>query len=165
MEDAPVTPVRTSKLSQQQQALLVSLYRAYTSAHDARPIGAWGVPWTTTQAVYGPRPTDSFWLRVGALSRPVDPFRLQWSGHRRQHLAQSRSRCASLSRAMRRLEERGLILRQNSRSGAPGIKGPRQSTADPHSRRNTNIVLLPAGMQLARELVNKKTPENLLTVS
>jgi hypothetical protein len=164
MEDAPATPARTSKLSQQQQALLVYLYRAYTSAPAERPIGAWGVRWETTQTVYEPPPTATFWYQFSAHQCPTDPFKLQWSGHRRQHLAKSRSRRASLSRALRRLEERGLILRQNSASGSPGIEGPRQSNADPHSRRSTEVQLLPAGMQLARELVNKKPIDKLLTV-
>jgi hypothetical protein len=118
-------PVRTGKLSPQQQALLVRLYEEYTQCPHYRSPTGWGIPWRTHE---------------------------------------TRSRCSSLSRALRRLEARGLLLRQNWWGGLPGLEGPRQSKDDPH-RRSTSVLLLPAGVELARELVNKKTTDNLLTVS
>ena len=66
---------------------------------------------------------------------------------------------ASLSRAMRRLEARGLVLRQNYTSGMGGAYGGRlrQSQADPHNR-TTHVQILPAGLEAAKWLLNVVAP-------
>ena len=60
---------------------------------------------------------------------------------------------AALSRAMLRLEQRGLILRQNWTSGAPGVGGPRKAATDPH-RKTTHVLLTDAGRALADNLAH-----------
>jgi DNA-binding MarR family transcriptional regulator len=55
---------------------------------------------------------------------------------------------ASLSRTLRRLEKRGLLLRVNQ------VDGPdRKVAADPHDR-TTDVLLSPAGIDLAKRLSN-----------
>ena len=71
------------------------------------------------------------------------------------HTAGSRSNQASLSRALKRLEARGFLLRQNWISGTPGrdrpMDGPRTSATDPHAR-TTSVQLLPEGVAVAERL-------------
>ena len=75
--------------------------------------------------------------------------------------AHSRSRQASVSRALARLEQRGLVLRQNWVNGSPGTGGIRTAATDPHLR-TTNVLLLPAGIALAARLT-KQTANEMLT--
>ena len=73
----------------------------------------------------------------------------------------SRAYSASLSRALRQLEGKGLVLRQNDVSGFPGSDGAgrshRVSSSDPHNR-TTHVVLLPAGLEAAERLTNEIVP-------
>jgi hypothetical protein len=73
----------------------------------------------------------------------------------------SRAVAASLSRALARLEGRGLLLRQNSVSGFPGCDGTgrshRVSASDPHNR-TTHVVLLSAGFDLVERLTKEQVP-------
>ena len=67
----------------------------------------------------------------------------------------------SVSRSLRRLEERGLILRQNDVSGTGGS---RRSIADPAPTRTTCVVLTTEGVRIAEQLsVNIKTKGKMLT--
>jgi len=73
----------------------------------------------------------------------------------------TRAQQASISRALRRLEQRGLILRQNQASRSPGNGGLRHTAEDPHDRR-THILLLPVGREIAERLTKKQS--EMLTV-
>ena len=61
---------------------------------------------------------------------------------------------ASLSRSLRRLELRGLVLRQDDWSGNPETGKARQTAAEPHQR-TTHVQLLPAGIEMAERLTNR----------
>jgi DNA-binding MarR family transcriptional regulator len=63
---------------------------------------------------------------------------------------------ATLSRALRRLERRGLLLRLNFFSGMGERHGfgVRQSKNDPHNR-TTHIKLLPLGVEIGKRLTNQ----------
>ena len=58
----------------------------------------------------------------------------------------TRSEAAARSRALKRLEERGLVLRQNYVSGRV-----RRTRLEPHSR-TTHVQLTPAGVKLVERL-------------
>ncbi len=59
---------------------------------------------------------------------------------------------ATVSRALRRLEERGLVLRQSSSEGHPTASGWRTSVQQPFSGPTTHVQLTPAGRALAAQL-------------
>lgn len=59
---------------------------------------------------------------------------------------------ASLSRAVARLENRGLVLRQNARSGSPGFGRCREHADDPKPIRTTNVSLTALGKAAAKRL-------------
>ena len=63
---------------------------------------------------------------------------------------------ATLSRTLRRLERRGLLLRLNFFSGMGERHGfgVRQSKNDPHNR-TTHIKLLPLGVETGKRLTNQ----------
>jgi len=65
---------------------------------------------------------------------------------------------ATLSRALCRLERRGLLLRLNFTSGMGERHdfAMRQSKDDPHNR-STHIKLLPAGVEIGKRLSNHTT--------
>ena len=65
---------------------------------------------------------------------------------------QTPSQRAALSRAVRRLERRGLVLRQNWRRRPLRA---RLSHADPGPGRTTHLELTPAGYQLAQRLITR----------
>ena len=69
----------------------------------------------------------------------------------------TRSEQASVSRTLARLEPRGLILRQNYVSGRPDTENGaiRTSAVDPHNR-TTSVVLLRAGITLAKRLTTSR---------
>ena len=69
----------------------------------------------------------------------------------------TRSFAASSSRTLRRLEDRGLVLRQNGASGSPDTQMARTSRAEAHNR-TTGVVLLPAGLELAERLTKRGRP-------
>jgi hypothetical protein len=62
---------------------------------------------------------------------------------------------AAFSRALKRLEERGLVLRQNRVAGAPGSGGLRDSAAQLHIR-TTNVQLTDMGREVAKRLTEYK---------
>jgi len=70
----------------------------------------------------------------------------------------SRSECASFSRAIRRLEQRGLVERWNTDSGnrETGMVAKLTDTPNVASHRTTNIRLTPAGRELAERLTAVK---------
>ena len=59
---------------------------------------------------------------------------------------------ATVSRALRRLEERGLVLRQSSGAGHPTASGWWTSVQQPFSGPTTLAQLIPAGWALAVRL-------------
>jgi hypothetical protein len=65
----------------------------------------------------------------------------------------SRSQAASISRSLRRLEQRGLVLRQNEIRGNPETGTMRESKEDPHAR-TINVQLTPEGRALAAEIAS-----------
>lgn len=83
----------------------------------------------------------------------------------------SRTEAASLSRSLRRLEERGLILRQNIYSGnnatphtAPDgrfVLGRVRGVGDQRlaKSRTTSVTILPAGIELAERLTRQATED------
>lgn len=89
----------------------------------------------------------SLWIRTSIWGVPISG-----NGH-------TRAEQASISRAVRRLEARGLVLRQNEANGPL-----RRTATDPHTR-TTNILVTPAGVKLAYETVNKKQKAEMLTAS
>jgi hypothetical protein len=86
--------------------------------------------------------------------RGVPAFAWCW-GSRWRTTGESSVR-ASLSRALKRLEDRGLVLRQNEMSGCPDTGTMRQSKTDRHNR-TTAVQLLPVGVDLAKRLTKKLT--------
>lgn len=64
---------------------------------------------------------------------------------------------SAISRSIRRLEERGLVLRQNRASGSPGRGNPRITKDDSIPLRSTHILLLPLGQEAAKRLTNSVT--------
>ena len=62
-----------------------------------------------------------------------------------------RSDSAAVSRAMRRLEDRGLLLRQNQSTGNPATGQCRHTAAEPHNR-TTHVRLTLAGLDAAKRL-------------
>lgn len=71
---------------------------------------------------------------------------------------ESRSRHASMSRALSRLESRGLLLRQNEVSGAPKTRGIRANASEPHVRTTSVLLLLP-GIEIAKQLTKRPSAE------
>ena len=72
----------------------------------------------------------------------------------------SPSNRAVFSRALHRLEARGLILRQNQRAAVPGSwTGYRRSVTDPFMKRTTTIELTPIGREVAERLTNGVSPD------
>ena len=74
----------------------------------------------------------------------------------------SRSEAASLSRTLRRLEERGLILRQNASQGnntTPGFEGRVRMVGDGRQKgsRTLSVTMLPAGIEMAKRLTTEST--------
>ncbi len=65
--------------------------------------------------------------------------------------AGSASYRASVSRSLRRLEARGLILRQNNVSNIPGLSGRRRSADDPH-RKTTHVAFTDIGLAYMERL-------------
>lgn len=61
---------------------------------------------------------------------------------------------AVASRALRRLEQRGLVLRNNGVSGSPGTGKARTAASDPHNR-TTNVRITDAGRALVQSLSAK----------
>jgi len=111
------------KLSRQQQHILVFLYHAYLE----------------DKAIQN-RP------EVPLGCRTVDTFGVRW------RTKGTRSDQTSLSRALRRLEERGLVLRQNQvRGSGEGTGRCRLSKAEEHNR-TTHVRLLPDGIEVAERL-------------
>jgi len=58
---------------------------------------------------------------------------------------------ASTSRSLRRLEARGLILRHNDVTGAPGLDRMRRSASDPH-RKTTHVAFTEIGLAYMQRL-------------
>jgi len=58
---------------------------------------------------------------------------------------------ASVSAALRRLEARGLLLRQNESGGSPRTGPARIHAAEPHSR-TTSVLLTEEGRRVAKQL-------------
>jgi hypothetical protein len=118
------------KLSKDQRAILLHLYRLHLEAQPRIGLAPWGVTWKT-------------------------------SG--------TRSEQASISRSLRRLEARGLILRQNSRSGNNATAYPAPNGAMSFGRarqagdgrrarsRTTDVLLLHEGVEVAERLTNIAT--------
>ena len=80
---------------------------------------------------------------------------LKWLRGRKQHWNASES--AAFSRSLRRLEQRGLVVRTNTVTGI--TSGPRagcirQAADEPHTGRTNYVILTEAG-RLAAETVNK----------
>lgn len=65
---------------------------------------------------------------------------------------ETRATQAARSRAVARLEARGLVLRQNEARGCPTTGCARTSVSDPKAARTTSVLLLPAGIELAQRL-------------
>ena len=72
------------------------------------------------------------------------------------HTEGTNSQRATLSRALRRLEHRGLLLRLNFVSGMGEQRGfgMRRSKDDPHNR-TTHIRMLPPGVEVGKRLSNE----------
>jgi hypothetical protein len=70
-----------------------------------------------------------------------------------------RDRCdiAVLSQALKQLEDQGLVLRQNMRSGCPTTGGLRKSAKDPHTR-TTHVALTPRGWDVYKRLRDEGEP-------
>lgn len=68
---------------------------------------------------------------------------------------ETRATQAARSRALARLEARGLILRQNEVSGSPTRAMARRSAAEAPPLRTTHVLLLPAGIEVAERLTQK----------
>lgn len=88
-------------------------------------------------------------------NRPTDPANVLWGARLKWPRGISPSKRASVSRALRRLEQRGLILRQNTTTGNPETGLARKSADEPHSRTNC-VALTPAGLELAGRLTHDK---------
>ena len=118
------TPMTTlCKLSRQQRHVSVWLYGAYLELKELQSHP--GVP-------------------LGC--QTADTFGVPW------RLSGTRSVQASVSRSLRRLEQRGLILRQNMTSGSgEGTGECRHSKAERHNRM-THLRLLPEGIVTAKRL-------------
>jgi hypothetical protein len=89
---------------------------------------------------YDHRPTSAVNVMFGA--------RLKWP------TGLPPARRASLSRALRRLERRGLILRQNTTTGNPETGAARKSPDEPHTRTN-GVALTVAGLELCERLTQE----------
>jgi hypothetical protein len=74
----------------------------------------------------------------------------------------SRSEQASISRALKRLEQRELVLRQNEVSGCPTTGSCREWNTEPHAR-STCVRLLPEGIRVAKRLT-RESVDRMLTV-
>lgn len=118
-------------LSKQQQDILLDLLRETNrQIHRSGKPSAWGVWW------YNRIPQ---WLRQGYGPK-----------------SQTAAYRASLSRALKRLEERGLVVRQNCIHGFPGHpegRAGRVSKVDPAPKRTTNVVLTAEGRAIAERLI------------
>ena len=69
--------------------------------------------------------------------------------------AWSRADAAAFSRSVRRLEQRGLLFRDNEARGVPALGGMRRTTlAEPPPLRTTHLKLTDAGRALAQRLTN-----------
>jgi hypothetical protein len=86
---------------------------------------------------------------------------MAWGVPWRDGQARSPSATAARSRALRQLERRGLVLRQNQVSGCPGFDedaprrgSKRRSAADPHDR-TTDVELTELGRAVARRLIER----------
>jgi DNA-binding MarR family transcriptional regulator len=88
-------PVSTQKLSRQQKAILLAIYERYETDPGSAALPAWGIPWHPRRAFNDP----------AALALPAYGY------FKRDHLSPTAQ--ASLSRALRRLEARGLVQRKN----------------------------------------------------
>ena len=76
--------------------------------------------------------------------------------HDRIHWRSSGSAAAiaARSRALRRLEQRGLVLRVNCSTGVPGTGFVRKIISELHNR-TTHVEVLPAGVELAKRLTSE----------
>jgi hypothetical protein len=106
-------PASTHKLSRQQKAILLAIYERYEADPRSFGLPAWGISWHPRQTYNDP----------ATLALPAYGY------DKRGHLSPSAQ--ASLARALRCLEARGLVQRRNYVSGG---------------RRTTSVRLLPPGL-------------------
>ena len=66
---------------------------------------------------------------------------------------------ASISRSLRELEARGLLLRQNQHSGSPGQGYARTRADEPAPRRCTHVLLTEQGREAAKLLISHVTQD------
>ena len=66
---------------------------------------------------------------------------------------------ASVSRSLRELEARGLLLRQNQHSGSPGQGYARTRADEPAPRRCTHVLLTEQGREAAKLLISHVTQD------
>lgn len=67
----------------------------------------------------------------------------------------TRGDSAVWSRSLKRLEDRGLLLRINDISGSPDGPAVRQSKEDPPPRRTTRVKITPLGLEVAEILMER----------
>jgi len=90
--------------------------------------------------------------RGGDFPEVVRYRRVPLSCLRGQGASKRRADSAAFSRAVRRLEARGLVLRINRSRGVPPSGRIRQSALEPAPRRSDCLVLTSAGEQAATRL-------------
>lgn len=83
------------------------------------------------------------------------PWGIRWQPGK-WGLINSRSASAAYSRTLKRLEERGLVLRQNRQSGNPLTRCARETSDEPHNR-TTHVLLTEIGVQVAEWLTKPRT--------
>ena len=136
---------QTDKLSEQQKDILASILALYER------IEASGNDFAARQ------------LEIWGV-----PWRTKWL-----YCDLTRSDHAAISRALSRLERRGLVIRQNSCTGTPGLpevynrsiggmmpRDCRLSPEEPAPKRSDHVMLTLTGRQIA-EVVNKNKTENV----
>lgn len=88
--------------------------------------------------------------------RPTSAMNVAWGARLKWPKGMPPARRASLSRALRRLERRGLVLRQNTTTGSPVTGAARKSPDEPHTRTNC-VALTAAGLELCERLTQSTT--------
>ncbi len=94
------------------------------------------------------------WLFANIPKSTTDAFGIRWMPGK-WGLTSTPSSRAAYSRSLKRLEERGLVLRQNQVSGNPYTQMARASKDEPHNR-TTHVQLTQLGEELAATLFSER---------
>lgn len=95
------------------------------------------------------------WLFDNVPTSNLAPWGIRWQPGK-WGLTDSPSSRAAYSRTLKRLEVKGLVLRQNQTSGSPVTQEARRSSAEPHNR-TTHVLLTELGVQVSKWLTKDET--------